>query len=406
MLFKLAWRNIWRNKRRSLITAASVTFALFFAIVLRSLQLGTYEHAYAGVINSTTGYLQVHHQGFWEQQSLDKSMALNDSLLNIIRDAHNVKDAVPRLESFSLLSGPSGETRAGLVRGVDAAAEQRYFGLQDKLIGGTFGGRNERTAVLAEGMAESLQLKVGDTVVMIGQGYHGISANAKYPVSGLVKLNNPEMNKRAVYLPLAEAQYLFGAEERTTGVVVIPGDEEELEEIRQSLNGRLDTAVLEVMSWREMMPELVQAIEADSSGGLIILFILYLVISFGLFGTILMLTAERMPEFGILVSIGMSRHRVAFITFLEMLFLGLIGIAGGALLALPISWYFHLHPIHLSGEYNEAMEDYGFEPVIPFSVDSSIWLSHANAVLIITMILSIYALWKIYRLRPVEAMRN
>lgn len=406
MFVKMAWRNIWRNKRRSLITAASVSFALFFAIVLRSLQLGTYERAYAGVINSTTGYLQVHQKGYWEQQILEHSLALTDSIHHKLQREEGVIDYLPRLESFSLLSGPAGETKGGLVRGLQPKLEQEYFQIQEKLHAGRLFKAREPAVVLGKRLAEYLDLGINDTLVMIGQGYHGVSANGKYAVCGIVDLMNPEMNRQVVLMPLAEAQYLYGAPQRATSLVIIPRDENKLAPLKQKLQSQIDTTRFELMTWREMMPELVQAIEADSAGGLVILFILYLVISFGVFGTILMLTAERMPEFGILISIGMSRHRVAMVTFLETLFLALLGIAAGALAALPISWYFHLNPIRLTGDLTQAMEDYGFEPIIPFSVDPSIWYVHGTGVLIISVLLSLYAIFKIYQLKPVEATRT
>ena len=160
------------------------------------------------------------------------------------------------------------------------------------------------------------------------------------------------------------------------------------------------------MTWRQMMPELIQAMEADSAGGLVILFILYLVISFGVFGTILMLTAEAIPEFGILISIGMSRGKIALITFLETVFLSLIGLVAGCVLALPLTYYLSLQSYQPYRGYGFGHAEYGFEPLIPASIDPSIALVHGSGVLIITMILSLYAVWRIYHLNPVKAMRT
>ena len=161
------------------------------------------------------------------------------------------------------------------------------------------------------------------------------------------------------------------------------------------------------MNWREMMPELVQAIQADSAGGLIMLFVLYLVISFGIFGTILMMTSERQYEYGILISIGMKRGKLALTVLLETFFLSVLGVIGACLLALPLVFYYHAHPINLAGEQmGNAYEEYGFEPVIPASNDPSIILTHSVIVVIITLVLALYAVWKIYRLQPVKAMHS
>ncbi len=405
MLFKLAWRNIWRNKRRSLITAASVTFALFFAICMRSMQLGTYDNVYDNVINSSTGYVQVHGKDFWENKTLEESMELGDSLTQRIKNTDGVKDAIPRLESFSLLSTGT-DTKGALIMGVNPEGEEKYFNFGEDLKAGELIKTGDRSILLAEGLAKYFDVQPGDTVVMIGQGYHGVSANAQYRVKGIVRINTPQLNNSLAYLPIKEAQELFGAYGRVTSLVVIPTDNDDFAEVKEGLAGRLDTTNFEVMTWREMMPELIQAMEADSAGGLIILFILYLVISFGVFGTILMLTAERVPEFGILISIGMSRGKIALITFLETVFLSLIGLLMGGILAFPITHYYHYHPIKLTGAMDDAMQEYGFEPLIPASIDPSIPLVHGTGVMIITMILSLYAVYTIYRLDPVKAMRT
>lgn len=406
MLLKLAWRNIWRNRRRSLITAASVAFALLFAILMRSLQLGTYDHAYQGIINATTGYVQIHDDEYWEQQNLENSLVLADSLLEPLQKFESLKGFTPRLESFSLLSGPSGETHGGLVRGIIPGREAHYFDLAEKLSEGSYLDSNDRSVLLGKDLAEKLKVGAGDTIVAIGQGFRGMSANGKFPVKGILDLRNPEMNKRAVIMALPEAQQLTGAYNRATALVLVPHETDNLPALREELHRVLPGDQYGVMTWREMIPEMVQAIEADSAGGLVILFILYLVIGFGIFGTVLMLSTEREPEFGILISIGMSRHRVALATFLETIFLGLLGIVSGSLLALPICWYYHLHPIELTGAMTSSMEDYGFEPLMPFSVDPQIWINHGLIVLIINTVLSVYALAKIYRINPVQAIRG
>lgn len=406
MLLKIAWRNIWRNKRRSLITLASVAFALFFAIIMRSMQLGTYDLAYSSVINATTGYMQWQANGYWDKQSLEKSFAPDSLQRQAIENTAGVAALLPRLESFALLASDKSETKPGFLRGVDAQLESQYFDLDQKLIAGRLPQKGEAGVTLAEKLAESLKLKLGDTLVVIGQGYHGMSANGKYPVLGIADLKNPQANKSTVYFDLNELQLLTGAYGQVCAQVIVPEDHHELDELKNRLISQIDTSSTEILSWREMMPELIEAMEADSAGGLAILFILYLVIGFGMLGTILMLTAERKPEFGILLSIGMNRLRLAWSTFMETTFLSLLGIITGSLLALPLALYYHKNPIELSGDMDAMMEDYGMEPLMPFSIDPDIWFTHGTVVLIISLLVSLYAIVSIFRLNPVKAMRR
>lgn len=406
MLAKIAWRNIWRNKRRSLITLSSVAFALFFAILMRSMQLGTYDLAYSSVINATTGYLQWQGEGYWDKQSLERSFLPDSQSLKQIQSHPGVEALLPRLESFALLASDKSDTKPGLLRGIKSDLEDQYFQLGDKLIAGGLPDEKTPGVMLASGLAENLKLSLGDTLVIIGQGYHGMSANGKYPVIGIANLKNPVANKTTVYLPLKEHQYLTGAYKRLTAEVIIPSEPEDIASLKLDLESYTDTTKSDLMTWQEMMPELIEAMEADSAGGLAILFILYLVIAFGIFGTILMLSAERKPEFGILLSIGMSRGRMALSTLMETVFLSLLGILSGSLLAWPITLYYHYHPIELSGDMDAMMEDYGMEALLPFSIDPAIWISHGSIMLIISILLSFYSINTIYRLNPVSAMRR
>jgi ABC-type lipoprotein release transport system permease subunit len=406
MLVKIAWRNIWRNKRRSLITIASVSFALFFAIVMRSMQLGVYDQAYSSVINATTGYLQWQGKGYWEKPSLDRTFSPDSFLREKIIAHDKVENLLPRLESFALLASSKSETKPGFLRGVKSDLEARYFELDEKLIAGNLPKQGQSGVVLASTLAENLRLKLGDTLVIIGQGYRGMSANGKFAVIGIADLKNPEANKSTVYMDLNELQFLTGAFGQVSSEVIIPVEPEKLNQIKAKLQNLLATSNGEVLSWRDMMPELIEAMEADSAGGLAILFILYMVIGFGMFGTILMLTAERKPEFGILLSIGMSRARLAWSTFMEIAFLNLLGIGSGGLLALPIAAYYHYNPIQLQGDMGAMTEEYGMEPILPFSLDANIWFTHGGIVLIISLLISLYAFITIYRVNPVNAMRR
>jgi len=406
MLLKIAWRNIWRNKRRSLITMASVAFALFFAIIMRSMQTGVYDLAYSSVINATTGYMQWQGKGFWDKQSLERSFYADSTQAALIRNNPEVKDLLPRLESFALLASDESETKPGFLRGINAQVESQYFNLNEKILRGRLPLAGEAGLCVGSRLAENLKVELGDTLVIIGQGYHGMSANGKYPVIGIIDLKNPVADKSTVYLDISELQVLTGAYGQWTSGVIIPEDPKNLEELQRNLGAEIDSNTTEILTWRQMMPELIEAMEADSAGGMAILFILYLVIGFGMFGTILMLTAERKPEFGILLSIGMNRRRLAWTTFLETSFLSLLGIVSGGLLALPIAAYFHANPIELAGDMDAMLEEYGMEPLMPFSLDPSIWLNHGLTVLIISILVSLYAIITIYRLQAVKAMRR
>jgi len=402
MYIRLAWRNLWRNKRRTLIASASVFFAVFFAIGMRSMQLGSYDNVVDNIVRFYTGYAQIHQKGFWDEQSLDNSFINNDMLMSLALNIPGTDRLIPRLESFALVSSGL-HTRGVLVVGVDPAEEEHLTNLSQKLISGKYFSKNDKAVLLTSDLADYLNVKPGDTIIILGQGYHGANAAGKYPVDGIVKFNSPELNKRFVFLPIKESQWLFYAENRLTSLVVMT-NAEKVDAVVKSLRNELGDEY-EVLDWKQMVPELVQAIEADNIGGIIVLCILYLVIGFGIFGTVLMMTAERQHEFGVLVALGMKRQQLLGMLALEGIFLTLIGLIAGAIVSLPIVTYFHHHPIPLSDELKQVSESYGMEAVLPFSVAPEIFGYQALTVLVIAIFAMSYPLVRILSLEPSQAMR-
>lgn len=404
MLFKLAWRNIWRNRRRTYITAASILFAVLFASFMDSLQRGAWDNMVRNVVNYYFGYMQVHEKGYWAEQSIDKAFILTDSLRQKA-GAPPAAGVVPRIASFALAAGDAQATGV-LVAGIEPEAEDEMTGLRERLIAGRYLSAEGKGALLASGVAGKLGLGVGDTLVLITQGFRGVNAAGKYPVTGLASFGSPELNKQMVYLPLQEAQYFFGAQGRVTSVAIHLEEADDIAVLKARLFQQLDTSAFEVMDWEEMLPDLVQARELDTAGNVIVYFILYLIIAFGIFGTILMMTKERSYEFGVLIAIGMQRWQLAWSVFIEIVMLGIIGALAGILASLPVVLYFKVNPIRFSGEMAGSLEKFGFEPIFPATFDPRIFAAQASYVFLATVVLAIYPMLKIRKLEPVRAMRG
>lgn len=405
MNFHLAWRNIWRNKRRTLITTASVFTAVILAILMRSLQLGAYDRMIDNVVSFYTGHIQLHQTGYWDEQTIDNSFEPNDSIYAILKSTKEITGYVPRLESFALASARE-MTKGVMVVGIEPEAESKVTRLKEKIIQGTYLTDNEDAAMLSEGLAKYLHLGVGDTLVLLGQGYHGAGAAGMYPIKGIVKFPSPELNQRMVYLPLKQAQLLYSADNLATSIVISIDDTKDASAVAKELRTAFKGMSLQVMDWREMLPDLVQLIEVDNAGGIITSGILYMIIGFGIFGTILMMLTERTREFGILIAIGMKRMRLIAIVTLEILMISGLGVLLGVVLGVPIVTYFHFNPIHISGEMAAAYERFGMEPVFPFSLAVSIFYTQALIVLGITLLLSLYPWFRLRKLKTIDALKS
>jgi ABC-type lipoprotein release transport system permease subunit len=406
MLLKLAWLNIWRNKRRTIITATSVFFAVLLAIIFRSLTDGIYDNMIHNVVSYSSGYLQIHQKGYWDEQSIDKTFEEDNQLNQELLKNPKVTHIMPRLQTFALASY-SDKTKGVLVLGIDPVKEKEVNNLQDKIVAGEYiESINDNAVVLGEGLASQLKLKVNDTLVLLGQGYHASSAAAKFRVKGLIKLGALELNNNVVYMPLQQSQYMQGAENRLTSVSVMLDKASNLEDLKHALRKSINADTYEVMSWKEMMPELDQFIEADSTGHYIIIGVLYFVISFGLFGTLLMMIFERKHELGILIAIGMKKHLLAFVLLLESIMISLIGCFTGVIAGFLVIKWFTAYPIHFTGELKEVYEDYGIESIIYFSSHEKIFIVQTLVVLLLSILLAFYPGYKVMKLKPVEAINS
>ncbi len=409
--FLLAWRNLWRNKKRTLIAASSVLFAVLLALLMRSMQRGYYDYMIDASVRMYTGYIQVHGKDYWEKRSLEESMVLSKEKVNEVKNIEGVTHIVNRFETFSLLSHGN-VTKVAQIIGIEPNEENQITGLKSKLVEGTYLQKDSKGILLAQGLSELLNAGVGDTVVIYGQGYHGVTAAELVPVQGIVKFTLPELNKSFSYLSIPYAQWVFSAPGRTTSLSIMIDNPKSLDRITEEIrkvfsdgDGKVD-ANYEVMTWEKLSPELVQSIQVDNAQGIIMLAILYLVIAFGIFGTIMMMTAERVKEFGILISVGMKKSKLYLVTILETLFITFIGVVAGAIISLPILLYFVANPIPLTGEMADAVLAWGFEPILPFAINPGMFFAQIWTVLAIALVSGLYPINFIRKLKPVEAVRG
>jgi ABC-type lipoprotein release transport system permease subunit len=287
----------------------------------------------------------------------------------------------------------------------DSAAVLPLFRKYAKFENG-FIRKGEQGALIGDKLATFLQAGVGDTIVLLGQGYHATTAAGKFRINGIVKLPAPDLDNKIVYLPFDISQELYEAPGMLTSLAICiqKNDDRSVE----SLIGELEKAVdppLRVMGWREMNRLMVNQMDADSKSGMIMVIILYLVIAFGIFGTVLMMTAERRREFGVLVAIGMQKTKLSLVIIIEMLYIGILGIASGIAASLPVIFYGHENPIRFHGEMAKMYEDYGMEAVMPFLLPDMYMVWQSVVVAIIIAIALVYPLRKISKMQVVNSLK-
>jgi ABC-type lipoprotein release transport system permease subunit len=423
---------------------------------------------FRNVIESYTGYMQIQNEDFKDNPIVDNAFELTPELRNIIMKDKNVIDLVPRFESFALASSGS-LTKGVLVMGIDPEKESLLSNVKARLVkyrispealdslkksnipgeiisrlglfenesyssesilqmdlaisdkeapsimpdvkrmtsfsNGYFStGKSE--ALIGDRLARYLKLSIGDTLVLIGQGYHGTTAAGKFRVAGIVRLPTSDIDNKIVYLPEDICQELYGAPGMLTSVALSIKDnsEKKISSMISSMGSEIP-APLRIVEWKEMNEVLINQMEADNKSGGIMIAILYMVIAFGIFGTVLMMTIERKREFGVLVAIGMQKSRLAAIVSLEMIYIGLLGIMSGIAVAFPAILIGLHNPIRLSGEYAKVYESYGMEPVMPFMPVDYYFLWQSVIVALIVGLAILYPIRKIFKMKLVNSLK-
>lgn len=399
----MAWKNLWRNKRRTLITVASIFFGVLISTVMSSLQEGTYGNMINMMVKLSSGYIQIQHPDYHENKSINHVFAPSDSLLTEIKNIAEVNSFSKRLESFALMSsGPN--TRGGAVIGFEPEKDKKTSNLQNWIHKGEFLKKGDKGILLSYNIAKHLDMGINDTLVLISQGYHGVTAAGIYPIRGILKFSTPQLNNIGVFMDISEAQDFYSAYGKVTSLMIMVDDYTDVSKAEKKL-ANLENKNFTVLNWKELNPEIVQFIESDKAGAVVMKAILYIVIAFGIFGTIIMMVAERRREMGVMIALGMQKLKLSLVLFYETILIGIIGVITGFIASVPVILLLLENPIKLPDELGEAYLQYGFEPYLFFGTATSVFTNQVITVFIITLIISLYPVYKVKNLKITNALR-
>lgn len=400
----LAWKNLWRNKSRTWITILSILFATLISTLASSLKNGIFDQLVMNMVSSYTGHIQISKQGYQDEQTLENAFYPADAIRRKILNQKGADIITGRLASFALTSYGD-KTKGCIIVGVEAKESESFMHLKNRIHAGHLANKKESKVMVARELAEQLQISINDTLILIGQGYHGASAGGKYPVSGIVDLGSPQLNKKLIVMPLLAAQQLLGADSLITSWSILTSSKINPEQLAENIQAAIG-ANFETLTWGELMPDIKQHIDADSGNMQIIQYILYFLVSFGVFSTLLIMMSERKRENGMLLALGMHKRVLQKLIFIELIFAAMIGSTVGLLIAYPVAMLLKKYPLHISGKLAEIYSKFGFEPIFPTSTDPVLFLSQWITVFIMGTLLGLYPMFIIQKMNPVEAMKK
>lgn len=415
ILLMLAWRNIWRHRRRTLITLSSIAIGFALSVLMIGLGDGSHNSMIRNAIKLGEGHITVQPRGYLQAPANHKYLADGKALQKKL-DALNLAGSIePRIALQVLASTANNSVGAGL-EGLQPVHDQRAAMLQPQLVDGEWlTAGDTRGIVIGDGMASKLKARIGSRVVLMAGKQGGDSQAQLGRVRGIFDSSVDELDDYLILSDIQFAQrFLEGegadlSQQPLTRFAVYLDDPDSMDHWKAQLKSSVESDQVVVLDWEEMMPQLVQFVFVDDAGNYIFLLLILIMVVFGILNTVLMSVLERTREFGLLRALGLSRHQLLLLVFCESLLLSLLAVSIGWLAGGGTHWWFSIHGIDMAalmGSGSTAMMGTFMDPVIYTELSADRVLQLTGIIFIATLGSGIYPAIKASRVTPVEALRT
>ncbi|MCO4746917.1 MAG: ABC transporter permease [Proteobacteria bacterium] len=403
--FQIAWRNLRRQFRRSLITASAMAVSVGLCMSTICLTDGMYERLFEIMVEQQIGHVQVHHPDYPGKRSMYDGIDDADTVLAGLEQTPGVRAVAGRLNGFGLLGGPERSSGAQLI-GIDPEREAKVSQVWDRMEEGTYlQPGTSGTVILGMKLAEDLGVGLEDEVVAVTQAADGSMGNALYKVVGIFKSGDAAMDRAGAYVSMADLQELLVLEGTVHQLTVLADDADNLPPLAETL-GEANPTLL-VRTWMDVSPQTHQLMGMQSASSFIILGIVFLVASFGIINTMLVSVFERTTELGVMRALGVSRPQLVGMVVAEAVLLGMLSAVGGLLLGGALDAYLVFHGLDFSESLKDGFDFQGvsLDPVMYGTVN---WEPIALTIVTLISVSALASVWPAARaawIRPVDAIR-
>ncbi len=402
-ILKIAWRNIWRNRLRSLVVIGSIVLGIWSGVAVGGFSFGLNAQRTRSMINNNLSHIQIHNKHWQEEQKLNYWLNEPSEVEDFLQSSEQVKSFTNRVLINGMIA--SAHYTSGIkITGIDPASEARVTGLESKVDSGKYIGEKGRNPILiGMALAEKMDVRIGSKVVITFTDESGNIISSAFKVRGIYDVTSSQQEKMQVFVRNTDLLNLIGREEGSHEVALLLKNEEDLAAFKDQLKKQFPNS--DIRSWKELAPELAYADELMSTMLYIIIGIIMMALSFGIINTMLMSVLERRKELGMLMGVGMSKTRLFFMILFETLLLAICGGPLGILLGyITIRWT-GATGIDL-GVFGKGLESLGMESIIYPEVVTSFYFGTAAIVMIMALVSSIWPARRALKMNPVEAIRT
>lgn len=403
MLFVIAWRNIWRQKTRSLVIITAIMLGLWGLLFVIGFMNGFINSYLANGIKYEYSHVQIHHPEFKK----DKEIKFH------IKDGRELADKLARISNVravtyrSMVNGMISSSKASTgikVLGIDTAREKSVTSFNELMVEGYFlRSKRRNPIIIGTKLAEELKVKLNSKVVITFQNISGEIVSVAFRVAGIFSANSPVLNQSTGLALYDDLNTNLGLSSLVNEIAVLVDDAQQLDSTYQAIANESDGFLVE--KWREMAPELALIADQSTINIVVLVVIFMLALIFGIINTMLMAVLERIKELGMLKAIGMNKRKLFFMIMIETMFLAVVACPIGLIFGYITINYFNGSGLDLSA-YSKGLQNFGYETMIFPDVSPRHFIILTLGILITSVLASIYPAFKAVKLNPAEALRK
>ncbi len=403
-LLRMAWRNVWRNRRRTVIAVIAISLGLALMVFFDGFIAGSKQSLYGNAVKLQGGNVQIHAPGYFAKAKRMPLLPLADAgaAVQATRAQPQVIAASRRINTSGMVSSREGTFPVGIT-GIEPEQEAPVSLIAENIVAGRYLAADDEDVILiGRALADRLNAGVGDRITLVGRATHEQMRRRTMTVAGIYGIGLSEVEKGVVYVSLLEAQTLFDLRDQATEVVValehVGTEAPAVRALQAALPG------YEVHSWEELTPEIKTSMEANEVFMDIFALVIVLIAGLGILNLLLMAVFERTREIGLLAAMGLKRREIMTLFVLEGMMIGILGALAGALIGGTLTGVVGIYGL----DYSEAsgateamalMGDRAYPRLTP-----DVLLGRAVTVAVIAALASLYPAWQASRREPAEAL--
>ena len=399
----LAWKNIWRNRIRSIVVIGAVAIGIWAILFISGFTRGMVQNYIDDSISTQISHIQIHHPKFGDDKELKFNIADHNALNQELLSMDGVKSVTTRIISNGMISSSKGARGVNII-GVDPTKESLVTAMKDKLTEGEYLNVDKKNPILiSRRIAEKLGLKIRSKVILTFQNVSQDITAGAFRVVGIYDTGNAQYDEIQIYIKKDDLQRLIGIEKEVVHeMALLVNDFQTVDVIRDRIKEQHPDLLVE--NYKELSPDLELFNTQIKLNIVILTTIIMLALIFGIINTMLMAVLERKKELGMLMAIGMNKMKVFVLIVMETLFLSLVGGPLGLLIAFASLKSFSKTGIDLSN-WSGGLSQFGLNPMIYPDLHTGSFVFVMISVMFTAFMASLYPAWKAVKLKPVDALR-